>query len=55
MTIIDKLIYLNTKKTIKKAIWKILSDKLRIPAYPDGETGSIRTLNREHPDTCRLI
>jgi allantoicase len=24
---------------------------VRIPAYPDGNSGSIRTLNRKHPDT----
>ncbi|WP_090791160.1 hypothetical protein [Paenibacillus sp. GP183] len=24
---------------------------LRIPADPDGDSGSIRTLNRKHPDT----
>lgn len=28
MTVIDKLIYMNTNKTFKKSIWKILSDKL---------------------------
>ena len=28
---------------------------VHIPAYPDGKSGGIRTLNRKHPDTCRLI
>ena len=28
-----------------------------IPAYPDGDSGGIRTVNRKHPDTlsCNLI
>jgi len=28
---------------------------LRIPAYPDGESGNIRTAFRQHPDTCRAV
>ncbi|MEN6313499.1 MAG: hypothetical protein ABFD25_04530 [Clostridiaceae bacterium] len=29
--------------------------KLRIPAYPDGDSGGIRTVNRKHPDTLSMI
>jgi len=29
--------------------------KVRIPAYPDGESGNIRTAFRQHPDTCRAV
>jgi hypothetical protein len=38
-----------SEETVRSVIW------VRIPAYPDGETGGIRTLNRKHADTCRLI
>lgn len=27
---------------------------LHIPAYPDGETGGIRTANRNYPDTLSI-
>lgn len=28
--------------------------KVRIPDYPDGNSGGIRTLNRRHPDTLSI-
>jgi len=28
--------------------------QLRIPDYPDGNSGGIRTLNRRHPDTLSI-
>lgn len=30
-------------------------DLVRIPAYPDGYSGIIRTVNRKHPDTLSMI
>jgi len=35
-----------------KTLWRQL---MRIPAYPDGESGNIRTAFRQHPDTCRAV
>jgi len=37
--------------------WRIVlktRDKVRIPDYPDGNSGGIRTLNRRHPDTLSI-
>ena len=28
---------------------------VRIPAHPDGNSGGIRTVNREHPDTLSMV
>ena len=36
--------------------WDRLPDfEVRIPAHPDGYSGSIRTVNREHPDTLSMV
>ena len=29
-------------------------EEMRIPDYPDGNSGGIRTLNRRHPDTLSI-
>ncbi|MEN6314324.1 MAG: DUF975 family protein [Clostridiaceae bacterium] len=37
------------------ALLCILTLGMRIPAYPDGDSGGIRTVNRKHPDTLSMI
>jgi hypothetical protein len=49
-----RLLYPGSKKATVE-IKDRFFDKVRIPAHPDTQTGNIRTVFRQHPDTCQPL